>query len=96
MDAKFVRQYLTQDFSFEEKQSYLEYIRGNESSIDWIEKANMRREPLLILELQCTEYTNDSICGAWVNVSEKGICTCSNGHQCYDVVLQALTNICNN
>ena len=49
MTAKIVRQYFTQDLSNEEKKSYLSYINGNESSDCWIEKALLRREPLLVV-----------------------------------------------
>ncbi len=90
MTAIVVRKYLTQDFSIEDKKSYSEYIKGNTTSTDWIEKANIRREPLLTLELQCI---NNGDCGDWVNIKENGICECSKGHECYDVVLKAIENI---
>ena len=83
MTSKIVRQYLTQDLNQEEKQSYLNYINGNELSTDWIEKASSRREPILLAELQCA-------CGGWVNVSERGVCKCSNGHSCYNLVIQSI------
>ena len=88
--ATSVRKYLTQDLSDEEKRSYIEYVRGDENYTDWIEKALIRREPLLLLELQCQHKENDNICSAWVNISEKGVCKCSKGHSCYDQVLEKL------
>jgi len=80
-ESKLIRKYFTQDLSLDEKKSYLEYINGNTNSIDWIEKASLRREPLLLAELKCT------MCNTYVNVKENGICRCSNGHECYDVVM---------
>jgi len=91
--AAIVRKYLTQDLSEEEKKSYIEYVRGNENSTDWIEKALVRREPLLLMELQCQHKENNSICSAWVSIRETGICRCNEGHLCYDQVLEALKNI---
>lgn len=88
-----VRKYLTQDLSEKEKKSYNEYIKGNEKSTFWMEKALLRREPLLYIELQCQHKENDVICSAWVNISETGICKCSKNHLCYDQVLQVLKNI---
>ena len=91
--AAIVRKYLTQDLSEEEKKSYIEYVRGNENSIDWKEKALLRREPLLLMELQCQHKENDSSCSAWVNIRETGVCRCSKGHLCYEQVLEVLKNI---
>ena len=73
-----VRKYLTQDLNDDEKKSYIEYIKGDNSSNIWIEKASTRRDN--ILELKCSE------CNEWVSVNEKGICKCKMGHFCYDVV----------
>ena len=93
MAANLVRQYITQDLSLDEKKSYLEYINGNENSIYWIDKCLRRREPLLLLELTCDYHIGDSLCGKWVNISENGICKCSDGHESYDVVLQTIEKI---
>lgn len=93
MESKFVRKYFTQDLTYEEKKSYLEYINGNESSNEWIEKASVRREPLLLMELQCIEQYEDSPCGEWVSIRENGICKCSKGHNCYNVVIPAINQI---
>lgn len=87
MAAKIVRQYITQDLSQEEKKSYLAYINGDEKSTDWIEKGLNRREPLLLLELTC------SVCENWVSIRENGLCRCSEGHECYDVVLPVIEKI---
>lgn len=88
-----VRNYLTQDLTDDEKRSYLEYVRGNEKSTDWIEKALVRREPLLILELKCKSKENGKFCDKWINIRETGVCKCSEGHECYDQVLDALKNL---
>jgi len=85
MDSKQVRQYITQDLSFEEKQSYIKYINGDKTETIWIEKANIRREPILQQELKCNK------CNSWVNVSENGLCNCINNHKCYDVVFPILS-----
>lgn len=91
--AAIVRKYLTQDLSDDEKRSYLEYVRGDEQSTDWIEKALLRREPLLMLELQCQSEENGEVCGKWVSIRETGVCKCSDGHPCYDQVLEVLKNL---
>lgn len=99
MTTVIVRKYLTQDFSLEEKKSYLRYIlRKDEKSSDWIEKASNRREPLLLLELKCKhedDNSPDGLCGAWVNVKETGECFCSNNHTCYNTVIDAINRISN-
>lgn len=91
--ASIVQKYLTQDLSENEKKSYIEYINGNENSIDWIEKSLLRREPLLLLELQCKKKTDKGICNKWINIGETGVCICLNGHDCYDVILPVLKSI---
>lgn len=93
MESKIVRQYFTQDLTYDEKKSYFEYINGNETSTEWIEKASVRREPLLLMELQCNAPYEGSVCGAWVSIRENGICKCSNGHNCYDVVIPSIQKI---
>ena len=87
MDRKVVRNYLIQDLNKEEKQSYVEYINGNINSTDWIEKTLERREKLLLLDLKC-----DS-CDSWVSIEETGTCKCSNGHICYNLVINAINNL---
>ena len=89
MTAKIVRQYFTQDFSNEEKKSYLSYINGDESSDCWIEKALLRREHLLVV----LENIKCNICKEFINVKENGISKCSNGHDCYDIVTQEIEKI---
>jgi hypothetical protein len=93
MESKFVRQYFTQDLTHEEKKSYLSYINGNETSTEWIEKASVRREPLLLMELQCLKPHEGSVCGSCVSIRENGLCKCSNGHTCYNVVIPAIQKI---
>lgn len=85
--ASTVQKYLIQDLTEDEKKSYYNYINGNEKSTDWMEKALLRREPLLLLKLQCKKNTDKGICNKWINISETGICKCLNGHKCYDVIL---------
>jgi hypothetical protein len=89
MASKVVRQYFTQDLSSEEKNSYIKYINGDESANIWIEKALLRREPLLI----ALENITCKICNEFIHVRENGLCKCSNGHECYDIVLQEINNI---
>jgi hypothetical protein len=89
MASKVVQQYLTQDFSDEEKKSYYNYIKGDIDSIDWIPVASTRREPLLLMNIQCDK----NMCKGWVGVRETGVCKCSNGHTCYDVVIAAIKRL---
>lgn len=91
MTATLIRNYLTQDFSDEEKKSYFEYVNGDYNSTDWIPKASMRREPLLLKELKCSQEG----CCEWVGIRETGICKCSNGHKCYDLVIATINNLGN-
>ena len=91
--ASIVRKYFTQDLTDNEKKSYIEYINGNDQSTDWIEKALIRREPLLLMELQCDKQTNHGLCNQYVSIRETGICKCSKGHNCYDMVLTAIYNL---
>ena len=93
MANKIVRKYITQDLSHEEKKSYLEYINGDESSTDWIEKASVRREYILNAELQCNTIINNLVCNKWVTMKENGKCICSIGHPCYDIVLQTIKKL---
>ena len=96
MDANFVIQYFTQDLSIEEKESYINYIKGYESDDIWMEKALMRREPLLVaLENITCGNGSDRVCNAWIDVRENGRCRCSKGHACYDVVLREIEKIMN-
>ena len=94
MNAAIVRKYITQDFDDEEKKSYNSYNKGDTQSTLWIEKALLRREPLLVLELQCKSILTDgSICNRWINITETGICKCSLSHYCYDQVIDAIQYI---
>jgi hypothetical protein len=96
MDSKFVRQYFTQDLSFDEKKSYLEYINGNELSTEWIKKASIRREPLLIA-LSCQQchvfLPNGESCKGFISARENGVCKCTFGHDCLDVVVSVIKKI---
>lgn len=89
MSSKVVQQYLTQDFTNEEKKSYYDYIKGDIDSTDWIPSASIRREPLLLMNLQCDK----DVCKKWVGIRETGICKCSNGHDCYDIVISAIKRL---
>ena len=98
MTSKFVRQYFTQDFLIEEKQSYIKYLLGDESENIWMKKALLRREPLLVaLEtITCGDIGSDDnseVCKEWINVRENGTCKCSKGHYCYDVVIREIKKI---
>jgi hypothetical protein len=88
-----VKNYLIQDLNNEEKQSYLEYANGNINSTEWIEKTLKRRDTLLTLDLKCTKYTNNIRCDSWVSIEETGKCKCSNGHTCYNLVINAINNL---
>lgn len=81
--ASKVRAYLTQDLSYDEKVSYFEYITGDEDSTEWIPKVSDRRDKLIYMELKCT-------CGKYINFRETGVCKCSSGHKCYNIVLEAI------
>ena len=92
--AGLVRQYLTQDLNDDEKKTYINYIKGDKNSTDWIEKSIIRREPLLLLELQCITFIDNEVqCGEWVNINEYGVCKCNAGHLCYNVVLPIIKNL---
>ena len=72
--------YLIQDLNKEEKESYKEYINGNENSTDWMEKALDRREVLILKQIKCNRITGDKICKSDVNIHERGICKCNKCH----------------
>ena len=98
MTTKFVREYFTQDLSIEEKQSYIKYLLGDESENIWMEKALLRREPLLIAleNVKCEKVSSDGrneVCNDWVDVRENGRCKCLKGHECYDVVIREIKKI---
>lgn len=78
--------YLIQDLNKEEKESYKEYINGNEQSTDWMEKSLKRREVLILKQIKC------KLCNSDINISEIGICKCNKGHVCNTQVLNQ-TNI---
>ena len=82
-----VRNYLIQDLSEGEKLTYIEYIRGDEDASDWIEKANSRRDALLSQNLKCTT------CESWISIRETGICKCSKGHECYEIIIDSINNL---
>ena len=88
--ATTVRKYLTQDLNDDEKQSYLDYINGDNQADSWVEKALVRLEPLLLLELQCPT------CNDWVGIRETGVCKCAKGHVCNDLVINSLNSLNNN
>ena len=90
MDVENVRKYITQNFTDSEHKSYLKYINGDETAVDWIEKGNQMREPLLLMELQCTEQVGGNVCGNWINIDENGVCKCSKNHICTKIVLDSI------
>lgn len=94
MSANIIRKYITQDFDENDKHSYKSYINGNKQSTLWVEKALLRREPLLLLELTCEiPIGHNILCNGWVDIKETGTCKCSNGHYCYDQVIQVIASI---
>ena len=94
MSSIIIRKYLTQDFNDNDKKSYIEYIKGNQNSNLWIEKALIRREALLQLDLKCDIQTNTgNICDGWINIDEKGICKCSNSHYSYDKIIKLIETL---
>ena len=93
ISSKLIRRYLTQDLSFEEKESYLSYINGNHDSNRWIEKSSIRRDYLLSLNIKCTTPLEGNICGSFIDVFENGICTCNRGHNCNDPVLAVIQSL---
>ena len=100
MNSTIVKNYLIQDLNDDEKQSYLEYADGNINSTEWIEKTLKRRNKLLKLDLKCTKYYtigdsahNNIRCDSWVSIEETGKCKCSNGHLCYNLVINAINNL---
>jgi hypothetical protein len=86
MTAALIRKYLTQDMNDDEKHSYIEYCKGDENSTEWMEKALIRREPILLAQLKCKE------CSDWIDMKYNGICKCSNGHECYNEVIEVIKN----
>jgi hypothetical protein len=82
-----VKQYLIQDLNYNEETAYNKYINGDDKYCIWIEKASARRDKLLELELKCQE------CNNWVSIRETGVCECSKGHFCYDIVLNAIKKL---
>lgn len=85
--------YLIQDLNKEEKESYKEYINGNEESTDWIEKSLDRREVLILKQIKCNKLVGDNICKSDVNIHEKGICKCNKGHICNKQVLNKINKL---
>jgi len=93
MTSEIIRTYLTQDMTPHELSSYVDYINGHEESIDWIEKADSRRDQILLLDLKCQKMLNGRYCNSWVNINETGVCECRRGHDCYDVVIQVINTV---
>lgn len=76
-----IREYLFGDLTPEEYASYLNYIKGYEADDLWMEKALVRREPLLKAELRCKK------CSSYIDIRVNGVCKCFNGHKCYKEVI---------
>lgn len=87
MATKKIREYFTQDLNIIEHESYINYINGDDSSTKWIEKALIRREPLLNSGLKCV------LCNEYIDIKPNGICRCKNGHRCYNIVFNFLKQI---
>ncbi len=87
--------YLIQDLNKEEKESYKEYINGNEYSTDWMEKALERREVLILKQIKCNKIAGDKICKSDVKIHERGICKCNKGHICNKQVINEINKLTN-
>ena len=72
--------YLTQDFDKKEKESYKKYINGKEKFNSWMKKSHDRREVLILKRIKCNKLIGDKICKSDVNIHERGICKCNEGH----------------
>ena len=91
MSSTKIRKYMTQDFDVTDKKAYIDYIEGNNQSTSWMEKALLRRDTLIVLQLKCDiQVENGSICNEWINIDEKGICKCSNNHYRSEQVISNL------
>lgn len=73
-----IRNYLLQDLTIVEKQSYLNYIRGNRNSTEWMEKTLIRRNHILTQNPVC------QTCSTPIGINERGNCICRLGHNCND------------
>jgi len=82
-DSITVKNFLTMDLTADQLASYNAYLIGDLIEIDWCEPVGRRRDELLLLDLLCTNCTGDN----WINISEEGICECSEGHTDYNTVL---------
>ena len=88
-----ITNYLIQDLDKTEKESYKEYINGNKKSTDWVEKSTERREVLIRKQIRCNKLLSDNICKSWVNINERGICKCNNGHINNKQVIDAMNKL---
>lgn len=88
-----IKKYLTCDLTPNEIESYFKYIEGDHSSTDWIEKTSIKRDLILDLQLKCPFLHNGELCDKWININEKGICTCPDGHVCSGYVLESMKSI---
>jgi hypothetical protein len=91
--ASIVRTYLIQDLSSTEMESYVSYINGDDESVEWVEKSLARREPLLILQPRCNFIIDGLECQGHISVRETGVCKCSQGHYCYNVIIEEINKI---
>jgi hypothetical protein len=86
-----IRKYLTQDLNELEKYSYFKYVIEHKTdNTDWIEKTNRRRDILLEKDLICDVIEDNTVCGSWININEKGKCTCSNNHSCSEIIYNSI------
>ena len=47
--------------------------------------------PNAIIDSVAIEYNR--LCNEWISVRENGVCKCSNGHECYDIVIKEIEKI---
>lgn len=84
--ACLILEFLLQDCSSEERQQHYEYINGDQTQDGWIEKALVRREYLLSLQLRC--YRAD--CNEHICIYENGKVSCNRRHNNYRIVSELL------
>jgi hypothetical protein len=85
--SSIIRNYLFGDLSNAEYKSYIKYINGKYNETYWVEKALIKREPLLNAELKCME------CYSYIDVKITGVCKCFNGHKCYKEVISFIREL---
>lgn len=84
MESQFINTFLLSTCNDSEKNSYIQYINGNISETQWIEKVSLQRDCILLKNLKCS-------CGKYIHVNEKGRCYCDEKHSCENIVYNTLT-----